>query len=438
MDTKVLLSVVLVAISILTGGCSVLPVSSPPSEQEFARCLLDKDFVRAKFESHSGLSIEPVLDPHQVDSAIPVAYSRLARALIDGSALVSTAPAKYGKVDTRRPRPEVLSHAELRNIEWTPFMQFLDCYAGEVDPVNFQGRLLRGHMLLAMLTQYVDFLIGQSPPAQRAQYAREALQLVEAAELQLRSGSAAMIEWSSIADLPDTMLMDEAALQAVKQVESADKLYLKSSRYFSVTRRVLSSLQVAELATTVGIRNDYYWIGSVLRSIVAVPNNPTAVGEIARSAVDGLKAASTLNLYKSAFFAGAQEDLSKLELERNPSMRAMSAPDAVKEYSTKFAPRLSESLAKADRIDVRKCTETRATKSREKSAACKVSPLAFAKQELGSSVGVRLWLEWDAPMIRACDSLAAYAGLDEANCIPGWSSLKSLVPESAYQRGGVQ
>ena len=434
MGTKLLLSVVLVGISIVTGGCSVLPVSSPPSEREFAHCLNQKDFVTAKFEGRSGFSIEPVLDPRHVESAIPVAYSRLARALIDGSALVSAAPATYGNIDARRPRPEVLSHAELRSIEWTPFMQFLDCYAGEVDPVNFQGRLLRGHMLLAMLTQYVDFLIGQSPPKQRAQYAREALQLVEAAELQLRSGSAAMIEWSSIADLPDAMLMEEAAAEAVKRLIAADRLYLKSSRHFSVTQRVLSSLQVAELATTVGFRNDYYWIGSVLRSIVSVPTDPTAVEELASSAVDGLKAASTLNLYKSAFFAAAQEDLSKLELDKNPSREATSATDAVNRYSRNFAPRLSDLLEAGPQADSRKRRKSGMSTSQVRTAgACKAGSLPAAKQCLRSSLGVQLWLQWDGPMTRACNSLAAYAGLGEANCIPGWTDLKSVIPEAAYE-----
>ena len=93
---------------------------------------------------------------------------------------------------------EAISDAQARAIvagedDKTPeksiFNKFLDCVAGDVDPQNLRLRLLRGHMIVAVLATYGAYNVGFGTDPDKQTHAATLLARIEVAEETLRRAS---------------------------------------------------------------------------------------------------------------------------------------------------------------------------------------------------------------------------------------------------------
>ena len=384
-----------VLLAALCGGCSGLKILDPPGNDSnaFAACLAQKPFVTdtgrdaddplihpIPYDNSKGGQTVPFIRERTPDQIISFAYFRLTSRFVDGTALNSPLIAREPEAAVYWPSPV------LRTVEWTPFQQFLDCYAGPVDPIDYQARLLRGHILLTMLAEYINFLVQEAPAAKKSDYAREGLQLILNSESQLRASSILMIDQAQT----------EASIPADKQKHFHSEVYLLSDRSFFNVDRALSLMQVAVLAEQIDTRNSWGWLISTIGSIRSIETNPSAVSDLANSALSGLKDAYTFANFGSALFDKVHEDLVSLPADNPawpdspPEAMKVSAPDAVKQRAERFA----------------------------------ASDKFIGKGPLG----IFLWKSWDLRLAASCKDLATAAGNLNAHCVATWDDMKNAVP----------
>jgi hypothetical protein len=203
--------------------------------------------------------------------------------------------------------------AGLRKTEAAPFQKFLDCYVGPVDPIDFETRLLRGHMALAMIANYTAAVVSEAAPAKKKQYAESAIGMISAAELGLRSASWAQFEYATahakfVADKTGGSFTAPAA--TFPKPTYADN----PMRAVSNVQRIDKILTTATFADTIAIRNIYGLILSFAGEATSHGSSPVSIAESAASqALEAFGAAIRSNSYDAARFSAARTVLTSLQ-----------------------------------------------------------------------------------------------------------------------------
>ena len=149
--------------------------------------------------------------------------------------------------------------------------RFLDCAIGEVDPNNREVRLLRGHMIVAMLAQYGAFNITFGNYEDKKEDATALLAQIEVAEEELRRAS----------NIFAGGIPPETATPTV------DKL-----------RRAVAVLNVAIIAERPTVKR---LRGVALNIVAAISGGPGAVKDLVRDALRGIKKVVKLDLWGGAY-----------------------------------------------------------------------------------------------------------------------------------------
>jgi hypothetical protein len=173
-----------------------------------------------------------------------------------------------------------------------PFDAFLDCYVGEVDPRDPEKRLLRGHVLVTMLTMYGDFNLGHRSYANLEDNAALIIQGIENAELNLGAGS---------------RLMVQAALGPTAEPERVLTSYGRVSRVADVLQVAINVERPSQVRA----------LGTLRNVAAAVGLGGAAAGvELADLVLDGLRGirkAAILEVYGGALRNDARRFLRNLE-----------------------------------------------------------------------------------------------------------------------------
>ncbi|MEA1673760.1 hypothetical protein [Nitrospirillum sp. BR 11163] len=354
---------------IALSGCSTLSLYKPPGRDKnvYARCLAGK--ANLWDDGRKSMAAKPSDD----NTVILAAISNLGIMLTSGSALTN---------DELALATQAIPDAQwLGAIEATPFNSFLDCYVAPVDPVNFQGRLLRGHMVLAAVAQYLAAVVHDADASHKSEFAQQALHLLTKAELNLEVNSLAFV--APLKDSAGDPLITFIAPPGHSPYEGL------ALRHVLNMQRVWVILQAAALADKIDAYNSY---SAIERLVVSIATGPTILGdvkEIGEAAIEGLNKVALYNNYGAAYAAGGFEDLRKVAL---PPGATAAAFDAAFAALPPGAPANSPPL------------------------------------------GVQIWRTWDKVLDSACASLAQSAGENIVSCIPGPDTLKTEATRF-WQRG---
>lgn len=278
-------------------GCGTLSVLHPPGRDmsRYDSCLSAIDFG-------SGTTNLP---PHEVEA-------RLASAIARGTAITTDQSANG--IWPAAP-PSVAMADDLRRSEHTPFQQFLDCYVGPVDPIDYETRLLRGHIALSMIAQYSASVIDNSAASKKKQYASDAIGMITAAELALRSAS--WVEYQ-----------EASAKSGTTPAPSAPDQPLSPMRFPANVDRTEQIISLAAFADSVAVRNEY---GLLLAAAgeAASKTSPTAIGlDVAGQALSAFESAIRYNNHAAADFAAAARTLDR---QAEPAVPAGPAKEAVQD-----------------------------------------------------------------------------------------------------------
>lgn len=176
---------------------------------------------------------------------------------------------------------------------------FLDCAVGPVDERNLEARLLRGHVIVAMLAQYGAFNVRFREYDQKRDDATALLAHIEEAERQLRSASAVR-PWGG-----------EPPQKTV--TPTVDKV-----------RRTVAVLQVAIDAERPTIRRAR---GEVLDLVAASSGSPGAIRTAVLDALTGLSKLARITLYGKAYLIDSRRFFEELNARGDPATVVPTAAD---------------------------------------------------------------------------------------------------------------
>lgn len=326
-------------------GCTVSTLSIPPGQSA--------DNFKACLKSKPGLN-----DPNSDDGSqvLPTAYGRLVASLQIGTGIIYERRSAIERGGTSADKPQyyqasydALTAAKAAELEATPLQEYLDCFIGPVDPLDYQTRLLRGHILVTILAEWIDFTLQKTGSEERAAFAQQALVFIAEAEAGLRSASANL------------------AAEAAK----TEGTMISPSRHFLNVQRVEKILALSALGAKVEIRALKGWVAQVLTAL-ANPDVTQSVSDIANLAVTGLQRAATRAQYESAFFQDSYESVIRMYPATPSSQVDTTVVQRIRELATAntgarkgaweaWDVRLNatcESLASAARQKENQCTST--------------------------------------------------------------------------------
>lgn len=273
-----------------------------------------------------------------------------------------------------------------------PVNRYLDCYLAPVGrdeqtpstgDFDLEGRLLRAHVLLTMLTAFAAELVTSTPSKRQAEEATRLLSHVREAELALRSASPVMN-----ADLRRLLVKPPAGLAlrlaAVAAVEPADAdpvsdqartLVLPADRagalpilrWQGYVTRLLRVFQIGVDIQVVDARQSLDRLTNIVTAF-SVPT-PGAFDAVLDDAVKGLATVQRVQLYGTAMRLDAAETLAMHRIE-----------------ATTQPPDATAATVQMWRYDIPRVTLR--------------------------------WGLWDARLERSCARLAAVANVAEASCLP--------------------
>jgi hypothetical protein len=266
----------------LLSGCQTLSTAVPPGRnlQKYQACLA---------------SINYGGDDAGLPSSPPLAKLAASIARGDGTTADKAADQIYPPAATP---PKTVD--ELRPYEKAPFQQFLDCYLGTVDPIDYEARLVRGHIALAMIAGYSATVIDAAPAAKKTEYATSALAMITAAELTLKSDSWIEYQYAKAAGAvpsakPPVPLPSHNPMRFAANVQRLDKI-----------------LTLAAFADGIDVRN---FEGTVIAAVgeAASKMSTIAIAEnIAGQALEAFTGIIRSNTYAAANFAAASASLAAL------------------------------------------------------------------------------------------------------------------------------
>jgi hypothetical protein len=176
-----------------------------------------------------------------------------------------------------------------------PFDAFLDCYVGEVDPGDSEKRLLRGHVLVTMLTMYGDFNLDHRSYANLEDDAALIIQGIENAELNLGAGS---------------RLMVQAALGPTAEPERVLTSYGRVSRVADVLQVAINVERPSQVRALGTLRNVAAAVGLGAAAGVA---GGAGLGDLVLDGLRGIRKAAILEVYGGALRNDARRFLRNLE-----------------------------------------------------------------------------------------------------------------------------
>lgn len=258
--------------------------------------------------------------------------------------------------------------------------RYLDCYVGPVGagvwaPVggdaDVEGRLLRGHILLALLTQYGTELIVSHPSRRQVAQAELLLGHIVEAERTLREASAVMDVGGRDALIgKGAITLDDPAAPTMLTYAFDDRQ--RSLRWSSFVTRLLRVFQVALDSERIDTQQSLDRAGNLIAAFSG--GNIAGFVPIFKDALAGAASVQKTRIYGDAFLRDARESLS--------SHRAGTAFNQ-------------------DRSGVR--------------------------YDIGRTADA--WQLWDEPLARACGVLATVAKHEQAEtCIPDLSA-KPAAPD---------
>lgn len=423
----------LVAISMLLSSCTTLAtgvVHAPPglNRNSFQECLAANGFLtdtaligtsrKNYLARHAGRKprISPALDA-MGDAEFAMLSARIIRAGLFPHQQYGGGAAGDGFVEAVS--DPIHNRPYINNLEGTPYEtgrdtrtvpaagvpsrldvpvnRYLDCYLAPVGrdeqapstgDYDLEGRLLRAHILLAMLTSFGAELVTSTPSKRQAEEATRLLSHVREAELAVRSASPVMN-----ADLRRALIVGRARTAEVALVEPegvdpgsdqvatlilpADRAgALPMLRWQGYVTRLLRVFQIGVDIQIVGARQSL----DRLTNIVTAFSTPTpgAFKSVLGDAVKGLATVQRVQLYGTAMRLDAAETLAAHRL------------DATTEPTDADA-----ATVRQWRYDVQRASFR--------------------------------WELWDARLERGCARLAAVANVAETSCLPRAEQMKAVV-----------
>lgn len=358
-------------------GCASLSAIHPPGRHD--------DTYSACLDQHMAF-------PDAADTSRK-GLGELAVAMVRGDAFTRDATNLFMR-DTLKPdappKPYDLTTIEgLRAVESAPFQQFLDCFLGPVDPIDYDTRLLRGHIALAMLSEYAAHEIAEAPISKRKDYANTAISQISGAELSLKSmsyaeanqvwgtgGSASGSKAKLITRMPGT------PVQSVRNVARIEQI-----------------IKLAAFSDTVAFRNAW---GGMVQLVADSASHLTAAAvaqDAANSAVKALQEAATVNAFGAAYF---QE-----------SALYLAAITGCAPHSVANSPDMCSSTDSSATTPALAVSNLLSFKDQGNAADCKATP--------NDKLCLRhaAWMRWDVSITDACTKLSGMAeNATTPNCVP--------------------
>lgn len=447
---KLKTTVTVLAIALLLGSCTTLStgiLASPPgvNHYSFRECLLDDGFFTPS--ALAGIAKQDYQQRHMGDASFTptrAAYLEMsnlgfirvtATRFFDGllshqqfgddlqggpgdtnrSLLDTQGDRPYGvNIAGERPYPAAgFPNAEPpasdsdANLPENQMNRYLDCYIAPVGPENvdshpgllnpnegdydIEGRLLRAHILLAMLAQYgTNLVISHSSPKQPA-YAAMLLKDITNAEMELRLASPVMntdvLAKYQIIPKPEIAQTDDhgktiTTTTAISYLTDDFGGAQQTLRWDEQVTRILRVFQVAQDDELIDAKQSL----DRLTNIIAAFSKPTlgAFKGLLTDSLKGLGSMQKVALYGDALLRDGRETLA---VHRRRVMR-MDAANQVVTGAGPFA-----------------------------SLAIKGDPAIAAAK--------RGWTLWDGQIRDACTVLTAIAKDQSSNCIPSPAALQA-------------